>query len=42
MVVVLCGCGGASIVLVIVGDFFGPTSVMSIFIVASYRLTLGC
>jgi hypothetical protein len=41
VVVVLCGCGGVSIV---VGDFFGRPLLLfwSIFVVASYRLSLGC
>jgi len=44
VVLVLCGCGGVSIVVVVVGDFFERQLLLfeSIFVVASYRLSLGC
>jgi len=44
VVVLLCGCGGVSIVVVVVGDFFERQLLLfgSIFVVASYRLSLGC
>jgi hypothetical protein len=44
VVLSLCGRGGVSIVMVVVGDFFGRPVLLfgSIFVVVSYRLSLGC
>ena len=44
VVVLLCGCGVVSIVVVVVGDFFGRPLLLfgSIFVVVSYRSSLGC